>query len=43
MKTWQLVLIGVILLAFTWFWDALFVGDLFRYIEECILGFLGLN
>lgn len=43
MKTWQLVLIGVTLLAFTWFWDALFVGDLFRYIEEYILEFLRLN
>lgn len=43
MKTWQLVLIGVTLLAFTWFWDALFVGEFFRYIEEHILEFLRLN
>jgi hypothetical protein len=43
MKTWQLVLIGVTLLAFTWFCDALFVGELFRYIEEHILEFLRLN
>ena len=43
MKTWQLVLIGVILLAFTWFWDALFVGELFMYIEGHILEFLRLN
>lgn len=43
MKWWQLLLLAIVLIFFTWFWDALYLGSLFRSVEEIILEFLRLN